>query len=260
MPDLNLEEIKDSFVSINDQKLFLRRYVVNDLTELEVLFLHDGLGCVDSFGSFPLQLCKALGKNGIAYDRIGHGRSDAIIGEGSLDYLERESSEVLPQILKLANLKTPIIVGISDGATIALLYGSQEATKSILALSAHAKVEELTINGVNNTFQKLSQGHLTEKLKEMHGDKSTKLLVNWASHWLSEEFRSWNILDKLEAIDCPVLLIQGDDDPYATRHHCKSIADVIGESANFIFMKSGGHLPHHKDPEFVIHSFVDFLK
>lgn len=254
--------IEDGFIHSEEASIFVRKYMIKDSDpgKIEIVFLHDGLGSTESMGDFPHQLCQSLGKNGISYDRIGHGKSSMDNEPRSINYLDDCAYIDLPFVLTELQIENPILIGASDGGTISLLYAIKFDVAKIIAIAPHALVEERTINGVNEAFEKLNKIENFQKLEYFHGDKAVKLLVDCASIWLSEEFRSWNILDKVGEVSCPVCLIQGDKDEYISKQQCKMLADAIGPHASLNFIEDSPHLLHVSQTNLLLQLCTAFLQ
>ena len=252
----------DHYIQYQNNTIRIRRISHSEqVTKTPTLvFLHDALGCIESWNDFPKQLCKALKMNGLIYDRLGHGKSDVSQDTRPLDYLEREALEVLPQVLEATNIDRPLLVGSSDGGSIALIYGSHHNhVEAIISIAAHIKVEDITVEGVKETFVKLSSTSAIQKLEALHGDKTLRLIHDWADIWLSPNFKRWNMTSQLKNITCPTIVLQGENDLYATPQHAQDIANAIGENAICKFIVESGHFPYLEKPEIVTQIIKDFI-
>jgi pimeloyl-ACP methyl ester carboxylesterase len=226
-----------------------------------LIFLHDALGCAATWKDFPEQLCQKMQLDGIVYDRQGHGRSDAFDKTRPLDYLEREAWDALPKLLNYFRINKKILIGHSDGASISLLYESRFCeAEAVVSMAGHVKVEPITLVGIQAAVHEFEQAFIFEKLKRYHGEKTRKLVDDWANTWLSKEFRSWNIIKHLPNIKCATLAIQGAADEYATESHLWEISTQIGLNAKPVLLENCGHFPHKEKPEKVIEIIADFLK
>lgn len=230
----------------------------NHINDTLLLFLHDALGCSESWKDFPSTLCEKMGSVGFTYDRLGHGKSEATIAKWSKGYLEAEA-DFLKKIITTQNLKNVVLIGSSDGGSIALLYAAKyQDCEAIISIAGHSKVEETTTAGIRSTIQNSEK--IISQLKKYHGDKTSWLFQNWHECWLSDNFQNWNIETKLPKIQCPSLIIQGKQDEYATEAHCMSIAQLIGKHAKHVLIDDCGHFPHKENPTDItatIHSFLN---
>lgn len=225
-----------------------------------IVFLHDALGSVRGWKTFPITLCESIGLNGFLFDRLGHGFSDGYPGSWQKGYMEREAFEVLPAILANFNIRNPILLGISDGGSIALLYASQNSdVTALISIAGHIKVEKKTQIGVAATIQEPTKSKLTSGLKKYHGDGATQLLSRWQSTWTSDSFADWDISNCLGTIKAPSLILQGEDDAYATAQQCYDIASGIGPQAQAHILSDCGHFPTRDKPSITTELIREFL-
>lgn len=255
--------IEEKIVNISGYDLYANQIFISDNNSQDIMlvFLHDALGCVDSWKDFPVKLCKLLGLNGLVYDRPGHGKSSPFLENRSIDYLELEATLILPQVLKAFDISEVILVGHSDGGTIGFLYATSGVNvKALIAISAHVMVEKITKKGVANAAPALLEKEQLDKLRNYHGNKALKLVEDWHSVWFSDDFASWNISVKLKEIACPSLIIQGVDDEYATKEHALVIKEGIGQSAQLLMIESCCHFPHKEHPQIVLDAIHSLLK
>ena len=246
------------FINIRDVKIYYEHEIVSrSLDSPQLVFLHDALGSVDQWKDFPVSLSKATGLNAIIFDRPGHGRSDSMNTKRSPDYLEKAATVFLPRFFQELHISNPILIGHSDGGTIALLYASAFPVAGIICEAAHVYNEEVTRNGIKQANRKKLS--LINRLNRYHGDKTNKLFEAWSETWLSEEFRTWDIRKKLAGISAPCLVIQGMDDEYATDKHVEEIRRHLPGISGSIMITDCGHIPHHQKREEVLHIMIEFI-
>lgn len=249
------------YLTINGLHLWTKSIQHTEDSHLPTLiFLHEGLGSIEMWKDFPDLICEATGLNGILYDRQGHGHSDTFSEKRDLYYMHKEAWEVLPGVLQSLNIQRPLLIGHSDGGTIALLYASKFShTQAIITEAAHVKVEEITLTGIREAMDQFAQSKRKALLARYHPNKTDALLEAWAGTWLSEAFRSWNIEAHLPHIHCPSLIIQGEEDPYATQAHVDAIIQGIGSNAEAYLVPHCGHIPHHQTREIIVAKMTDFI-
>jgi len=225
-----------------------------------LVFLHEGLGSIPQWGSFPPSLCRKTGCPGFLYERLGYGGSDHDPDQWPLDYLEKEI-DLLHKVLNECNVKNPILIGHSDGGTIALLYGAghSDDLRGIITEAAHIFVEDITIKGIAEVVKVYESDNLKEKLARYHGNKTDSVFRRWADRWLDPSFRSWNIEDSLPHITCPVLVIQGREDEYATLLQVKGIENKVKGHVTVRIMDNCKHVPHHQAREKVLKEMALFI-
>ncbi len=227
-----------------------------------LIFLHEGLGCVEMWKDFPDQLCRATGCQGLVYDRLGYGGSSPLIDRRTVHYLHDYALLELPKVLSHLLPDTPyILVGHSDGGSISLIYGSQPRPflKGIISEAAHVFVDDETIAGIEETTAAWDAGKLTG-LAKYHGDKTESIFMAWSKTWLSAWFRSWDIRYVLSSVEVPVLVIQGKADKYGTEAQVNAITFQTAGEARAEMISDCGHAPHHDARERVVDLMSEFIE
>ena len=218
-----------------------------------LLFLHEALGSIAQWKSFPEKLCNALNLNGIVIELNGYGFSDPNPTKRDESYLHDMAWKQLPEIIATLPSSEPfLLVGHSDGGTNALLY-SHEYTNNVIGLvtmAAHVINEPETKAGILPAIEAYQTGKLNG-LECYHGNKTEKLFYDWADTWLSEGFNQWNIQGNISAINKPVLAIQGDLDQYGTALQLELIEKNV-PNVTTILLDNCGHSPHIEQTEEVI--------
>ena len=216
-------------------------------TDCILLFLHEALGSIPQWKDFPQDLCNHLGMNGVVYERQGHGSSDALTGVRTETYLHDYAFEELPCFIEntIPKDKKIILVGHSDGGTIALLYASRfpEKIMSIVTMAAHVINEPETIAGIDPAIKAFEKGKLNG-LKKYHGEKTTDLFYAWANTWKNNTFKDWDITSQITSPNISGLFIQGEDDQYGTAKQLQLINDNFGGKSQIELIKNCGHHPH----------------
>jgi pimeloyl-ACP methyl ester carboxylesterase len=224
-----------------------------------IVLLHEGLGCIELWKNFPDLLATKTGLNVLIYERQGHGASSPLGLPRPLDYLEIEAQEYLPKLLEQLEIKRPILIGHSDGATIALIYAALYPVSMVLTAAAHVLVEDITIKGVGLAAQDYYKNKIYEKLEKYHGTKAHDLFWAWANTWLNPAFKAWNVIPFLSKISCPVLLIQGKEDEFATLDQLDLIAEKIGSQAQIVVLENCGHSPHVQAKDLFLEVLCGFI-
>lgn len=227
-----------------------------------IVFLHDSLGCIKLWRDFPQRLSAATQCNVLIYDRQGYGQSCPFsYDERAINYLEQEA-DILNDLLVYWGLDQVLLFGHSDGGSIALLAAAKYPHKimGIITEGAHIYVEDITLEGIQTALHLYKTTNLKEKLEKYHGDKTAALFEAWAKTWTKDAFRSWNIESFLPAIQCPSLIIQGEDDEYGTLQQVyDTVAQCTGPSTPFIIPQVM-HTPHKEVPELILERVVDFVE
>jgi pimeloyl-ACP methyl ester carboxylesterase len=227
-----------------------------------IVFLHEGLGSVAMWRDWPASVCEATGRGGIVYSRRGYGQSDSVPdvrGTGRLapDYMHREAFEVLPSLLRALGIERPVLLGHSDGGSIALLYASRHPVAACVVMAPHVIVEDVSVRSIEEARKAFESGGLRERLQRFHADVDVAFW-QWNDIWLSPAFRSFDIRGDCRGIEAPVLAIQGDDDPYGTARQVDEISPTRGPFEK-IMLPRCGHSSHRDQPEKTRESIAQFL-
>ncbi|HML07826.1 MAG TPA: alpha/beta hydrolase [Xanthobacteraceae bacterium] len=183
-----------------------------------IVLLHEGLGCVGLWGAFAQNLAAATGAGVFVYSRAGHGRSSPAELPRPLSLMEEEALDVLPRVLAAIGFQRGILFGHSDGASIATIYaGSIEdhRVRGLVLLAPHFFAEEKGLAEMRRAQRAYQSGALRGELERWHNDVDGAF-YSWSGPWLDPEFRAWDITEALGYIRVPILIVQGDDDPYGT--------------------------------------------
>ncbi|MEM7105669.1 MAG: alpha/beta hydrolase [Bacteroidota bacterium] len=235
---------RTGFIRIDSAVLAVKHIMASSPTPNDptLIFLHEGLGSIDQWRSFPEKLVEATGLSAYIYDRQGYGKSVPFDRKRKLNYLHKEAFEVLPELIAKLKIANPILVGHSDGATIALLYASKFNPVCIISEAGHVHLEPFCIEGIKTAAA--NRKTIVQKLEKYHHEKSESVFSAWADIWLNVEFKDWNIEDRLLQISCPTLILQGEADEYATLNHPNLIKNTIGQNAELAIIEAAGHSPH----------------
>ena len=248
-----------AFVNVLGRRLEYRR-IAAAVEGPTMVFLHEGLGSISQWRDFPDRIAQASGLPAVVYARYGHGQSDVLQQPHGVDFMHREALEVLPELLRQLGIDRPILVGHSDGASIALIYaGSGHPLRCLVAMAPHVFVEDISIAGITAAKQTFETTDLPQKLARHHRD-ACKTFYGWNDVWLAPAFRSWNIERFLPAITCPLLAIQGQEDEYGSMAQVDAIARQAGGPVEVLKLEQCGHSPHKDQAEKVAQAVAEFVK
>ena len=227
-----------------------------------LIFLHEGLGCLTLWRDFPEQVAAATGCNALVYSRFGYGNSATCDLPRPTNYMHIEALSILPQLIERLDIQKHIVVGHSDGGSIALIYAGGVRPKNLLGViteAAHVFNESLSVQSISATREPYEQGNLRAKLKKYHGENVDCTFWGWFDVWLSADFWHWNIESFLPAIDVPVLVIQGKDDQYGTLAQVEAIMKGIGVSAETALFPNCAHTPHREQKALTFAAMQTFI-
>jgi pimeloyl-ACP methyl ester carboxylesterase len=225
-----------------------------------LVFLHEGLGSAELWRDFPDALAGRTGRAALIYSRYGYGRSDPIVGPRGPDYLEREALDTLPEVLACQGIERPVLVGHSDGATIALIYAAAHpaAVSALLLEAPHVFVEDVTVKGIEVAQAAFVAGRLRERLAPYHTDVDATFR-GWADAWTDPRFRALDVTRSLPAIRAPVLVIQGEQDQYGTAAQVEAIRRGVTGRVEVHLLPACGHAPHVEQRDVVLDTMERFL-
>jgi pimeloyl-ACP methyl ester carboxylesterase len=242
-----------------------------------LVFLHEGLGSIDMWNTrgrqWPVELCKASGRAGWLYSRRGYGKSDSVedvrgpyrergtwsLGRHTPQYMHHEAFQVLPEWLSALGIHRPVLVGHSDGATIALLHASKHPVAACVAMAPHLFVEQKALDAIKQarlSFES-SDGVFRQRLAKFHQDPDNAFW-QWNDVWLSEPFRAFDIRTECAAIESPLMCVQGLEDEYGTLEQLDAVAQAAPHCTR-LELSPCGHSPHRDQPDQLTHALTRFL-
>jgi pimeloyl-ACP methyl ester carboxylesterase len=227
-----------------------------------LVLLHEGLGCVAMWRDFPQRLAARTGYGVLAYSRPGYGKSDAVPLPRPLSYMHDDALKVLPHVLDQAGVKKTILVGHSDGASIATIYagGRQDFRVRGLALMApHFFVEDISIRSIAEAKEAYEKGDLRERLKRYHGDNVDVAFRGWNDAWLDPGFRAWRIDDYVAHVRVPILIVQGKDDRYGTLAQLQLAERDAYSPVDTVVLDRCGHSPYIDQPDKTLDAIAEFV-
>lgn len=230
-------------------------------TELpEIVFLHEGLGSVSHWKDFPARVAAATQCGVTVYSRYGSGQSDLLAEARGVRYMHEEALHSLPDLLGKLQIENPILVGHSDGASIALIYaGAHDHVRGLVVLAPHVFVEDLSVSSIAEAKVKFETTNLPEKLGRHHRD-AVRTFWAWNNIWLHPDFRQWNIEEYLPRITCPMLVIQGLDDQYGTMAQVEVIEKQSAGPVEVIRLADCRHSPQRDQPEETLEAIAKFVR
>lgn len=252
-------ELRDFSVDVQGRKIAVRSIPAAKGCVPTLVFLHEGLGCIEMWKDFPDLLAAATGCRALIYDRPGYGRSEASEGPRGLQYFENEANLILPAILSACGVTNPILIGHSDGGTIALLHAGRFAVRGIVTEAAHVFVEPESLAGVAAAKEAWQDDKFRQRLARYHGDGTATMFAAWADMWSAPWFRDWNMESELASIESPVLAIQGVDDEYGTPDQVDAIRRGVGGMVQTLLVPNCGHAPHIQARDTVLAEMTVFV-
>ena len=228
-----------------------------------LVLLHEGLGCVDLWRDFPQRLANRSGYGVFAYSRVGYGRSDPCVLPRPLTYMHHEAQTILPQVLDSLEAESVILIGHSDGASIAAIHAGSAPDprlRGLILMAPHFFVEQISIDSIREAKTAYDTGTLRENLAKYHGDNVDCAFRGWNGAWLDPEFRHWNLTGFLPDIRVPVLFIQGKEDQYGTLRQLETLRRYLPSSPDAHVIDRCRHSPHRDQPDETLDLIDRFVK
>ncbi|MBS0519369.1 MAG: alpha/beta hydrolase [Proteobacteria bacterium] len=254
----------DDFIDLGDRTLRVRRLAPRHSDGLErttLVFLHEGLGCIEMWRDFPQKLCDATQCAGLVYDRTAYGKSSPWPSDPGVRYMEIEADLVLPRLLAATGIEDCVLVGHSDGGTIALNYAAAdpEPLRAVATLAAHAVNEPICVERIRDAQAAFAAGDLRQRLIKYHGENVDRAFHLWADAWSAPGFQPMDADGRLPGIQVPVQAIQGEDDEYGTELQLGIIAGKVGGYCETRLVPDCGHSPHLQQPTYVLAEIARFI-
>jgi len=227
-----------------------------------IVMLHEGLGSAALWGDFPEHLQAATGANIFVYSRAGYGASTSVPLPRPLDYMSTEALEVLPVVLDRIGFRRGLLLGHSDGASIAAIYAGGKAdhrVRGVVMIAPHFIVEDMGLAAIAQVREAYETAGLKTKLARWHRDVDNAF-YGWNDAWLDPEFRCWDISDCLAYIRVPVAIVQGADDQYGTIRQIQIAKEECYCPVEVTMIPGAGHSPHREAPQVTLDSIAEFAK
>ena len=225
-----------------------------------IVMLHEGLGSVALWKDFPQALAETTGCGVLVYSRYGHGNSEKQAEKRPVSFMHHEGEVVLPELLDKLQIERPILLGHSDGGSIALIFAGRypERVRALVLEAPHVFVEEFGLKSIRAAKVAFETTDFCTKLSRYHTHVDETFRA-WNDIWLDPEFPQWNIEAYLDAIRCPVLCIQGEQDEYGTRAQVDTIVAKVS-GAELLMLPDCGHSPHRDQREATLAAMAEFVE
>jgi pimeloyl-ACP methyl ester carboxylesterase len=227
-----------------------------------LVFLHEGLGSIRQWRDFPAKVAAATGCRALVYDRYGYGQSDVLAeAKRTVRFMHDEALVALPDLLQKLGVENPLLIGHSDGASIALIHaGAGHGVRGVAAMAPHVFIEPECLKSIGTAAEAFENTDLKGRLGRYHRD-ARRTFYGWADVWLDKEFKGWDIRDDYVAnIACPILAIQGYEDVYGTMAQLDEIGRRVKGPCELLKLEHCGHAPFREQPEKTLHAVTRFIK
>jgi len=248
------------FITVNGNDLEYRMIGPSPEQAPTLVLLHEGLGSAAQWGDFPDKLQEATGAGVFVYSRAGYGASSPTKLPRPLDYMHREALDVLPKLLDKIGLRRGLLLGHSDGASIAAIYaGSHQdhRVQGLALIAPHFIVEDIGLASIAQIRDAYATTNLKEKLARWHKDVDNAF-HGWNDAWLDPDFRNWDISEYLAYIRVPVAILQGADDQYGTMRQVEIAQEECYCPVDVTVIPGAGHSPHREAPRPTLDAISEF--
>jgi pimeloyl-ACP methyl ester carboxylesterase len=225
-----------------------------------IVMLHEGLGCAGLWGDFPEKLAQATGTCVFAYSRAGYGGSSPVTLPRPLTYMHDEALTVLPLLLDRIGFRRGLLLGHSDGASIAAIHAGSVAdhrVRGLVLIAPHFVVEEMGLEAIRRAKTAYEQGDLRKRLARWHAQVDNAF-YGWNRAWLDEAFRDWDISEALGYIRVPVEIVQGEKDQYGTLRQIEIAREECYCPVEVALIPGAGHTPQKEAPEATLQAIASF--
>ncbi len=227
-----------------------------------MVMLHEGLGCVALWRDFPKRLAETTGFGVFAYSRAGYGQSDPAEIPRPLDYMTIEATEVLPRVLDQIGFRRGLLLGHSDGATIAAIYAgsvSDQRVRGLVLMAPHFFAEDIGLKAIAAAKLAFSAQGLEARMAKYHLDPIATF-AGWNDAWLDPEFKDWNVADAIDYLRIPTLAIQGREDQYGTLAQIDEIVTRSYAPVETAIFEECRHSPHLDQPGETLAAISGFVE
>jgi pimeloyl-ACP methyl ester carboxylesterase len=237
------------------------RLIPGDADKPYLVFLHEGLGSVSLWRDFPDKVARRTGCRALVYSRFGYGQSARLSGHRTPSFMHEEALDVLPRLLAGLRIARPILIGHSDGASIALIHAAEAKHQipAVVLMAPHVFVEAISVESIAKVTDTYETTDLRQRLMRHHAHVDDAFL-GWSRIWLSPKFRTWSLGAEVQRLMCPTLLIQGDGDDYGTLAQLDAIVEAAPGPVQKLVLAKCGHAPHRDQTETVLDAISGFVE
>ena len=257
-----MSELADAgFLELPAQRLEYRMIGPRPAQAPTIVMLHEGLGCAGMWGDFPERLAEATGAGVFAYSRAGYGRSSPVPLPRPPTYMHSEATGTLKDILAAIGFRRGLLLGHSDGASIATIYAGSiqdHRVRGLVLIAPHFFVEDVSLRQAAEARTAYESGDLKQKLARWHKDPDNAF-HGWNGAWLDPKFRGWDITPELAYIRVPILIVQGEDDGHGTVKQIEAAREECYCPVDVTLVAGARHVPHREAPEVTRDAVAAFI-
>jgi pimeloyl-ACP methyl ester carboxylesterase len=226
-----------------------------------IVMLHEGLGSVGLWGDFPDKIAAATGAGVFVYSRAGYGKSSPGKLPRSTRFMHEEACGVLPRVLGAIGFQRGLLLGHSDGGSIAAIYAGSvqdHRVRGLVLIAPHFFTENMGLAEIVRAREAFTNGNFREKLSRWHADVDCAFR-SWSEPWLDPQFRKWDITESLGYIRVPILIVQGEQDQYGTLKQLEAAQEACYCPVETAVLPGVRHVPQREAPELTLKIVTDFI-
>jgi pimeloyl-ACP methyl ester carboxylesterase len=250
------------FIELGDLRLEYRMVGPRPHEAPTLILLHEGLGSAAMWGDFPEKLAAATGCGAFAWSRVGYGQSSPAALPRQLDFMHVEAREILPRLLDAIGFQSGLLVGHSDGASIAAIYGGSvqdHRVRGLVLMAPHFIVEDVTIDSIREIRRAFDTTDVRQRFARWHADPDATVR-GWTDVWMKNDFSTWDIREDLGYIRVPILIIQGEHDHYGTERQIEIAKEECYCPVDVLLIPGIQHIPHREAPEPTLKAIAEFCR
>jgi pimeloyl-ACP methyl ester carboxylesterase len=226
-----------------------------------IVMLHEGLGSVGLWGTFPEKIAEATGAGVFVYSRASYGKSSPGTLPRTTSFMHEEACGVLPRVLDAIGFQRGFLLGHSDGASIATIYAGSvqdHRVRGVVLIAPHFFVEDMGLAEIRRARDAFNTGEFRDKLKRWHADVDAAFRT-WSEPWLDAQFKTWDIIEALGYIRVPILIVQGEDDQYGTLKQVETAQQECYCPVETAVLPGVRHVPQREAPELTLNAISGFI-
>jgi pimeloyl-ACP methyl ester carboxylesterase len=250
----------EGFLDIDSARLEYRMIGPRPDAAPTIVMLHQGLGSVGLWRKFPDRLAAETGAGVFAYSRAGYGKSSVAPLPRTIRFMHEEALEVLPRVLDAIGFRRGLLLGHSDGASIAAIYAGSvqdHRVRGLVLIAPHFFAEDMGIAEIARARQAFLTGDLRAKLVDWHDDVDCAFR-SWSEPWLHPDFRKWDITEELGYIRVPILIVQGENDQFGTTRQIEVAKEACYCPVDAVLLPGIRHVPHRAAADDTLRAIADF--
>jgi pimeloyl-ACP methyl ester carboxylesterase len=250
----------EGFLALGDMRLEYRRFGPQPHAAATLVLLHEGLGSAEGWGRFAPELAAATGAGVLAYSRAGYGRSSLSQLPRRVSFMHEEARDVLGRVLDAVGFRRGLLIGHSDGASIAAIYAGSvqdHRVRGLVLIAPHFFTEEMGLAEIARAKSAFEAGPLRSKLARTHADPD-HAFGNWCGPWLDPRFRELDLSDALAHIRVPILIVQGENDQYGTVRQIEFAQAECYCPVDVALLPNTRHAPHREAPAAALRVISEF--